>query len=136
MCSKGSVPLLERWCILKRAAYLLRGGTPLHFSLLYKWKDMECGERWHPSPTHLALLLFHLVHPSPTHGVPSLMGTFTHFTIEASTPPSCKLVGALGRITCVIIVIVLSFYIGIKKGFGGKLGVDLMCGCSLSCTNF
>jgi hypothetical protein len=50
--------------------------------------------------------------------------------------PFCNLVGALGRITCVIIVIVLSFYIGIKKGFGGKLGVDLMCGCSLSCTNF
>jgi len=29
MCSKGGAPLLERWCILERAAYLLRGGTPL-----------------------------------------------------------------------------------------------------------
>ena len=29
ICSKGGAPLFERWGILERAAYLLRGGAPL-----------------------------------------------------------------------------------------------------------
>jgi hypothetical protein len=118
---EGSLPL-ERW-------------RPSTLHLVDIWHDWSVGRGGSPSsplgtsPHTWCALLEHLVRPPPL-GICLLCYIF-----EASLPLQ-ELVGALGRITCVIIVIVLSFYIGIKKGFGGKLGVDLMCGCSLSCTNF
>jgi hypothetical protein len=96
--------------------------------------DWDVGEvAAHTSPLGSPLLtlgapsLNKLVRPPPL-GICLLCYIFEH-------PPIARVSWSSWKNHLCIIVIVLSFYIGIKKGFGGKLGVDLMCGCSLSCTN-
>jgi hypothetical protein len=54
---------LERWRILERAAYLLRGGAPLLFHLLDIWHGLGLWERWQPIPHTLG---------SPPSGAPLL----------------------------------------------------------------
>ena len=133
----------ERCALLERGGaptceptHYVIGGSTLSTSYPHVSTHGSLWDKWQPHLNTWHLLLLQVVRPSSPSGAPSSSPISSSFAIYWRVVSHCILVGALGRIVGVIILIVLSFYIGIKKGFGGKLGVDLMCGCSLSCTNF
>jgi hypothetical protein len=84
MCSKGSAPLLVRWRILERAAYLLRGGTPLPHLCSTSGKLWSVGRggslfphTWQPFTYTWCALPLHVVRP-PSLGTPPICYILKH----------------------------------------------------------
>ena len=120
-CQKGGAPLL-------------RGGALLFLQKAHTWHPLSWGTHGCP---HLTLgcslsytwcALF-----SKWWALPH--GNFLPFSYLSKHPPIASVSSSWVKNCFYVVNYIIIFYIGIKKGFGGKLGVDLMCGCSLSFTN-
>jgi hypothetical protein len=101
MCQKGGAPLLERWRILERAAYLLRGGAPLLPHCLTLGIVWACGRggspyltTWLPSPHTWCALLYTWCALLPL--------AFSFCAIYSSILSHCELVGVWGLLLVVV----------------------------------
>jgi hypothetical protein len=103
ICSKGSVPLLERWRILERVAYLLRGGTLLLHDCFTSGELWSVGRGGSPFPHTWQFFFLHLVRP------PSWEPSPICYIIKHS--PICLVSWSLGTIVGCNIVIVILFLI-------------------------
>jgi hypothetical protein len=94
MCQKGGAPLLERWRILERAAYLLRGGAPLLHIWLTLGMILACRRGGSP---YLTTWL-----TSPHTWCALLLLAFAFCAIYSSILSHCELVGVWGLLHVVL----------------------------------